>query len=1224
MGRGRGLRQSPRFIDTYHSHRREKHAIISAWILITISILYIGTLFTIAWFGDRRGRAQKQPGPRPVVYALSLAVYCTSWTFFGNVGSAATQGWTYLPIYVGPMFALLVLSPVLRKMLIIAKQQNTTSIADFLAARYGKSQGLAALVSGIALVVVLPYIALQLKALTMSFSVLTEGAATASMASQPEPPWVDTGLYVAVLMAIFTIFFGTRHVNPRESHQGLILAIAFESVVKLAAFLAVGLFVVYAMFNGFGDLFSQASRLDSFHKLFDAPLLTPRFVTTSILAVTATLCLPRQFHVAVVENSHTGDLDTARWLFPLYLFLMSLFVVPLAAAGLVLFEPGTVNADRFVLALPLLADAKIIALVAYIGGVSAGTSMVIMATVTLATMLCNEVVVPVALRLPGVGFLGQRNISHALLHIRRALIVTILLLAWGGYRLFGTSEALASIGLLSFAGAALFLPPLIGGLYVRAITRRGVIAGLAAGFAVWVYTLVIPSLAHAGWANGVWLAQGPFHISWLAPQALFGVDFGDHLTHGVFWILLVDVVVMTAVSLNSSTRIVERAQAIAFVDLGVRRVPRQRVESSTPAIRTGELEVLLQRFLGVQAARAALDEYAGRHDREMLSNQLVDADLLQFAERRLAGVVGSASARLMLAAGLRQRDLAIEDMVRLIDRTADAVQFNRSVLQAAIENIDHGISVIDQDLRLVAWNSRYLELFEYPPGLVRTGRPVADLIRFNAMRGECGPGPVEEHVRKRLDHMRAGRPHRFERNRRNDTVLQMTGSPMPGGGFVTTFNDITAFKRTEAALTRANEQLEARVAERTAALSRANEELRRENEQRTRAQQAAQHAYREAERANLSKTRFLAAASHDLLQPLNAARLFAATARDPGNTRQTDALGHIQVSLEAAQDLLEPLLDISKIDAGAWDVSLSSFPIARVLEPLTAEFAVLADEAGLALHNVDSSCWVYSDPTLLRRILQNFLSNAVRYTRQGRILLGVRRSAQQVRIQVWDTGPGIPDEQLGCIFDEFLRGASGSAAGDRGLGLGLSLADRMARLLGHTIEVRSEVGRGTLFCLKLDRVEPETLPDPASARPGTADHTQSLAGRQILCVDYDPASLDGLTGLLAGWRMECITAPAEDTHDIVRDLPIEVAILDFDLGADNRDGLALAASLQFVRELRCILITANRDREIARRAREMGVPVLYKPLAPASLRAALAERINAADQTRPESSAPQP
>lgn len=1183
-------------------------AIVSAWILVASSIIYICILFAIAHIGDRRGRLHKRPGPRPVVYALSLAVYCTSWTFFGNVGSAATHGWTYLPIYVGPMIALLVFSPVLRKMLLIAKQQNTTSIADFIAARYGKSQGLAALVSAIALLVVLPYIALQLKALTMSFYTLSQGSQSLTAASTPTRPWEDTALYVATMMAVFTIAFGTRHVNPRESHQGLILAIAFESVVKLAAFLCVGLFVVYGMFSGLDDLFAQAGQIPKFKQLFDGPLIDARFITTTVLAVGATLCLPRQFHVGVVENTDTRDLVTARWLFPLYLLLMSLFVVPLAGAGLVMFGDGSVNPDRFVLALPLAAEAKGVALIAYIGGVSAATSMVIMATVTLATMLCNEIVVPLALRIPALSFVSGRQMGDSLLRIRRTLIVVILGLAWCCYRLFGSSEALASIGVLSFAGVALFLPPLIGGLYLRRIGRQGVMAGLAAGLAVWAYTLVLPNLAAVGWLNTEWIASGPFNISWLKPQALFGYDFGDALTHGVFWILAIDTAVMAAVSLNTTTSLIERAQAVAFVDLGLQRPQRQRVETRQPAIRVGELEVLLQRFLGAQAARAAIDEYAGQHNHDLMANQLVDAHLLQFAERRLAGVVGSASARLMLASGLRQRDLGVDDMVRLLDRTADAVQFNRNVLQAAIENIDQGISVIDQDLRLVAWNSRYLELFEYPPGLVRSGRPVADLIRFNAMRGECGPGPVEEHVHKRLVHMRAGRPHRFERHRHNNTVLQMTGSPMPGGGFVTTFNDITAFKRTEVALTRANEQLEARVSERTAALSRANEGLRRENDQRAAAQRAAHDARREAERANLSKTRFLAAASHDLLQPLNAARLFAASARDSDSTAQAKSLGHIQSSLEAAQALLEPLLDISKFDAGAWEINECDFPLSRVLEPLGVEFDVLASNAGLTLRHVPSRCWVKSDPALLRRILQNFLSNSVRYTERGRVLIGVRRGHDTLRIQVWDTGPGIARHQLASIFDEFQRGASSAASGERGLGLGLSLADRMARLLGHQIEVHSVPGKGTLFSLSVQSAAP-SLENEAAADTARrqASNARALGVHQVLCVDDDNASLDALTGLLERWHIDCMTAPPEDVAAIIADEPIDVAILDHDLGHDAPDGLTLAAQLCAVRPIACLLVTANRDPDIAARARAQGVTVLYKPLSPAKLRAALAQ-----------------
>ncbi|MBH03487.1 MAG: hypothetical protein CMP08_05110 [Xanthomonadales bacterium] len=1170
--------------------------------MITVSLTYVSILFYIAYQGDRRGRLKRRPGPRPVVYSLSLAVYCTAWAFYGNVGAAVTDGWTYLAIYLGPMIALIVLMPVLRKMLVIAKQQNTTSIADFIGARYGKSQSLAALVSIVALVVVLPYIALQLDAMTMSFNTIVHGFYSRPRSEIKLSGWTDTGLLVASVMAVFTIAFGTRHVNPRESHQGIIRAIAFESLVKLGAFLIVGLYVCFVMFAGPGDLMHQARGLPVFTNLFDGALLTPRFLTVLFLAMAAVLCLPRQFHVGVVENTDPHDLRTARWLFPSYLALMAVFVLPLAAAGTVLFGVETVEPDRFVLALTLAANNDWLTLVTYVGGVSAATSMVIMATITLATMLCNEVVVPIALRLPGVQFGAAHDLSRALLRTRRVLIVVILLMAWGVYRLFATGGTLAGIGLLSMSGVALFLIPMIGGMYLRRITRRGAMTGLIAGLIVWLYTLILPTMTDQGWLPSAWLADGPFNILWLAPHALFDTHFEDALTHGVVWTLIVQLLVTVGVSMNTSVTLIERAQAVAFVNLGLRRADRSGDEIRPPAIRVGELEVLLQRFLGPQSARAALNEYAGHHDRQLLTNQIVDASLLQFAEQRLAGVVGSASARLMLASGLRQRDLALDDMVRLLDRTADAVQFNRNVLQAALENIDQGISVVDQDLRLVAWNTRYLELFEYPPGLVRTGRHIADLIRFNAMRGECGPGGVEEHVRKRLEHLREDKPHQFERHRRNNTVVQMTGNPMPGGGFVTTFNDITEFKRNEAALTRMNEELEARVSARTEELSRANAGLRRENEQRAIAQRAALDARRDAERANLSKTRFLAAASHDLLQPLNAARLFAAGAEQGNTDTQGAALRQIQASLEAAQTLLEPLLDISKIDAGAWDVKTQSFPLSRILTPLTGEFEVLARNAGLTLHAVPTRCWVRSDPNLLRRILQNFLSNAVRYTDQGRVLIGVRHRASQIRIEIWDTGPGIESDQLASIFEEFQRGKSSHGAAERGLGLGLSLADRMSRLLGHRIQVDSAPGKGTVFRLYVERVAPESDTRTAVS-PATLDRPQV---RNALCVDDDAASLDALVGLLERWEIDCMTAPPEDAGAIMADETFDVAIFDYDLGENTDNGLEQIAGLvDRCPDTRFLLVTANRDQAIVKRAEALGTGIIYKPVGPAKLRAAI-------------------
>ncbi|MES1944308.1 Na+/proline symporter [Salinisphaera sp. PC39] len=1171
---------------------------MSPWIPILASLGYVAVLFAIAHYGDARARSHGRAGSRPLIYALSLAVYCSSWTFFGNVGRAASSGWDFLPIYLGPILALVVLAPVLRKMIRVSKQQNITSIADFIASRYGKTQGLAALVTGVAVVVILPYIALQLKGVSLAYDTLTGGAANGpATGGDPPPPWRDTALYVALTMAAFSMLFGTRHVDNSESHQGIIYAMAFESVVKLTAFLAVGAFVTWGLFGGVGDLLGRAWRDPRFAAMYGgASPITSSFVTTTLLAMGAIFCLPRQFHVAVVENTDVGDLRTARWLFPLYLAAFGLFVMPIAAAGLLIFPDGGVNADRFVLALPLSADTHGLALLAFLGGVSAATSMVIMASVALATMVCNDMIMPVLLRRGGPGRDG--DVSALLLAIRRGVILAILALAYLYYRYFGSFATLAAIGLLSFAGIMQFLPALIGGLYLRGLARRGVLAGIVAGFGVWTYTLLLPDLAAAGWIAETLVREGPGGIDWLRPQALFGLTLGDPLTHGVFWSLCANIGVLAAVSLNGGRSLVERMQATAFVDLDNPRHTAQALPALHTAANVGDMQVLLQRFLGLQQAQAALADYARRHEVTLHAGTPAEPHLIRFCERLLAGVVGSASARLVLVSALRHKDLAIEDVVDVLDRTAEAVHFNRTLLHAALDNISQGVSVVDDQLRLVAWNKRYLALFDYPEGLVCVGRPVAELIRYNAGRGECGPGDVEEHVRKRLDFMQRGRPHVFQRVRRDGTVLEMHGNPMPGGGFVTTFSDITEHKRTEAALREINETLEQRVAERTRALSRANAELRRENRDRARAESEARRARDEAERANLSKTRFLAAAGHDLLQPLNAARLFA-SALIEGRSGDPRALaGNIERSLQSAEELLSSLLDISKLDAGAWEVEIADFGLDAMLDGLAAEFGVLAAERGLDLRTVTCRAAVRSDRHLLRRILQNFLANSVRYTDHGRILLGCRRRGDSVEIQVWDTGPGIPGDQLQAIFEEFHQ-IDRPRGNSRGLGLGLAIAERMARLLDHPIDVRSEPGRGTCFSLRVPRGR-----HPAAA-PAAGDWAppDALAGLRLLCIDDDAGVRDGLQALLTGWgcRVDVAAGRAALPAD-----PPDAVIVDYHLRGEG-NGLALLDELRerWGDELRGIVITADRDPALRRHARTHGHPLLHKPVKPAALRAAL-------------------
>jgi len=1018
---------------------------LSSWALFAISTGYVALLFAIAYFGDRKARLAGAPTRKPWVYSLALGVYCTSWTFYGAVGRAATSGWDFLPIYLGPVLVFVFWTPLLERIVRISKRHNITSIADFIGARYGRHQPIAMLVTCIAVIGVLPYIALQLKAVAFGFEVL----------SAPMPDGngalLDNAMLIAAMLAAFAILFGTREVLSTENHHGMVLAIAFESLVKLGAFLAVGAYAVYVVRGGLLNAYLHAMELPQVAKSFGDPKWRFGFIAQTILAGAAIFCLPRQFQVTVVESTALTDVRTARWLFPTYLALISLFVLPIAAVGLEQFAGSAVAADTFVLALPLAGGHGWLALTTYLGGFSAATGMVVVETIALSTMICNELVMPLLLRTGRLRHRRGQDVSGLIKLIRRIAIVAIVALAYLYYRLFTGPGTLTQIGLLSFTAVAQFAPAIIGGVYWKRGRYQGVIAGLGTGALVWFYTLLMPELLSSFGASQ-FVHEGPFGILWLRPQALFGVAQLDSIAHGALWSLGLNTLAYIGVSLTRTTRLHERLQAARFLGDTNPQHPTQP-DAPPSAATVGDLQELLECFVGHDHARALCDQYATRLGRtELLPHERADPELVRVTEHLLAGALGASSARLVMASMLRGRDMQLEEVVRLLDETSHVIQFNRELLRAALEHLSQGVSVVDAELRLVAWNKRYLELFEYPPGVVAVGRPIEDLMRYNASRGLLRGTDIDEAMRKRLAHMRAGHAYTHERALPDGTVLEIQGNPMPGGGFVTTYADVTAHKHTQRELLESNEMLETRVTDRTQELTEVNRALA--------------EAKSDAERANFSKTRFLAAASHDLAQPITAARLFMSAVE--GSLLPVGAAGLLQKAenaLSAAEMLLTGLLDISRLDAGAEEVRLTNFELRTLLEPLGAEFQVLARNKDLALRLAKSSAVVYSDARLLRRVLQNFLTNAVRYTPKGRVLIGSRRCGGALRIEVWDSGPGIPAERQAEIFEEFRRMDTPDGTQERGLGLGLAIADRTARLLGHPLTLRSWRGRGSVFAI---------------------------------------------------------------------------------------------------------------------------------------------------------------
>lgn len=692
---------------------------LQGWVIVVTSFAYLGLLFAIAYYADQRADAGRSVIASPYIYSLSLAVYATAWTFYGSVGRAASDGIGFLPIYIGPTLMIALWWLVMRKILRISKQNRITSLADFIASRYGKSALIGGLVTIIAVVGVVPYISLQLKAISNSFLIVLQYPEIIMPAKVGAVPILqDTALWVALILATFTIAFGTRHLDAAEHHQGMVAAIAFESLVKLLAFLAVGLFVTFGIYNGFGDVFERAAA-DPKMRAMMTPLEGgavgyASWVWLTVLSMLAIMFLPRQFQVAVIENVDEKHLNKAIWLFPLYMLAINIFVLPIAFGGRLHFPTGSVDADTFVLTLPMVERQEWLALLVFIGGLSAATGMVIVETIALSTMVCNDLVMPVLLRLRFLRLNERKDLTGLLLGIRRGAIVLVLLLGYLYFRLAGEAYALVSIGLISFAAVAQFAPAALGGIFWKGGTRLGALAGLGAGFLVWFYTLMLPAFARSGWLPIGFLENGPFSIELLKPLQLFGLAGLDQITHAMIWSMIANVGAYVVVSLSASQSAEEHRQASLFVDVFKRSGEAGGARFWRGTASVPDLRSLLARFLGVAAADAAFLEYARARGLHWPDDSLVaDAEFVHFAETQLAGAIGAASARIMVASVVKEEALSIDEVRQLVDEASQVVAYSHK-----LEQKSHELEAATAELR--AANERLKELDRLKDDFVST------------------------------------------------------------------------------------------------------------------------------------------------------------------------------------------------------------------------------------------------------------------------------------------------------------------------------------------------------------------------------------------------------------------------------------------------------------------------------------------------------------------------
>ena len=1130
------------------------------WIIVAAIAAYLLVLITIGWRADRISSTPTSDRLRPILHGLSLATLCSAWTYFGAVGDASSGSWLFVANALGPIIAITAGYSVWRRIALLAKQENVGSLADFLAARYGKSRTLGILATLVAGLGALPYVALQLTVLTNAWRFVggTPG----------QGGWQTAGL--TAVLAVIAILFGARRPSLTQHNRGLIGMLALESCVKLAGLLAVAGLAI-ALFWKSGDSFARAA-----HAM--PPILPSQsgaFATLVMLCTVTAFTLPRQFHLSFVAIEKVDDSRTAAWIVPAYFFLWVVATLAIAIAIRAGFGQAGISAQLQILAVPSIHGHAAVALLALLGGLSAGAAMVVVELTAISAMVSNEIVLPLLASKIGRRP-GEADAGRSIVRVRRWTIVGMAALSWVYFIGIRTVEGPTQLGLTALTAFAQLIPALIGGIYWRRAQASGAIAGISAGMAVWAVAIAAPAFL----SGPVRFAAPGLPMLWLS---------GGWPADAAVWAsLALNCALYVGVSMRTTPQLIDTIQANSFVAVANHApVNDGRLIKAT----VGHLRALLGQFLGGAEAEKAMRDFAADARRGALTDgEAITPALARSTERLLAGVIGAPSARNVVTIALAVDSQDAAEISRILDEAGHAVHFNRELLQTTLDSLPQAVSVLDTELSLVAWNAAYLRFLALSSDDVHVGKSILELVRGQVRQDEARA------MRQRLvDHARSvreGIPFEAEHLVGETRMIRFSGRLLASGDYLLTLADVSDLRAAERVLTRSKADLERLVEERTTELVSANVALA--------------DAKQLAEQATGAQRRFVATASHDLVQPLHAARLFIGNALvgADDDSQSTRLLRKADQAVEGAHRLLHALLNLSRLEIGALEPNLEAIDVGLLLASLGEEFEQQAETRDLDLVVLPTRYWVHSDRDLLRSMLQNLLLNALRYTPSGRVAVCARRAGENIRMEVRDTGVGIAPDKLPHAFAEFSRLDEGRSLAP-GAGLGLSIVARIADVLGHKVAVRSTPGRGSVFSITLPAAK------PARRQATRAQPLASLAGLRVLCVDDERDVLVGTTALIARWGAT-VDGAASCAEARALAGPWDVVLADYHLG--DGDGLSLLHDLGARARMR-LLVTATPEPGWNEALEREQIHCLAKPLAPLLLQALLvsAARAQAAD-----------